>query len=369
VGPPRGGLYERLRRLAVGLAERGAAVRFVGLEPLAQAPGLTLHRVRPRGRGQPSPATLAGCLATTAWVCARHGCRLVFSPGSIYSAFLWPLRALPGRRLVTYLQGDFSRQEGARGSGAPRRALARRLDAAGSRRSDLVLAVSADLLGASGVAGTVVPYDLGPPRPPLAASTARDALGLPRATFLVGYAGAVAPIKSLDTLLRAAALVPGLHVALLGFSRQPTRLEGDLRELAADPRLLGRAHLLGWAPSERAGEFVSALDVVVLPSAHEGCPNLLLEGLARGRTCLGARVGGIEEMLVHPELLFPHGDAEALAQRLRLLRDDPGERARLRALTESRAETYRFDWEGRVFEALAAAARSGEAASSPASPS
>jgi glycosyltransferase involved in cell wall biosynthesis len=331
----------------------------VGLEALAPRPGLTFHRVRPLGRGQPSLPTLGACLATTAWVCARHGVRLVFSPGSVYSALVWPLRVLPGLRLVTYLQGDFSRQERARGSGAPRRALARRLDAAGSRRSDRVLAVSADLLRAAGVEGAVLPYDLGPPRPPLVASAAREAFGLPGEGFLAGYAGAIAPIKSLDTLLRAAARVPGVHVALLGFSGRDTPLERELRGLARDPRLQGRAHLLDWATRDRAAEFVSALDVVVLPSAHEGCPNLLLEGLARGRICLGARVGGTEEMLAHPELLFPHGDAEALARCLRLLRDDAGERARLRALGEARAEAYRFDWEGRLYEVLAAEARSG----------
>ena len=73
-----------------------------------------------------------------------------------------------------------------------------------------------------------------------------------------------------------------------------------------------------------------------------------------GRPCLGARSGGIEEMLVHDGLLFPEGDAEGLAARLKRLQEQPAEQERLVSLGRERAADYEFDWDERAAGALEA---------------
>jgi len=70
-----------------------------------------------------------------------------------------------------------------------------------------------------------------------------------------------------------------------------------------------------------------------------------------GLPCLGARSGGIQEMLVDEALLFPTGDAAA---RLSELRDEPQERERLVSLARARAATYDFDGDERAAAILEA---------------
>ena len=354
-GPPRGGCYERMQRLVRALLERGWTIHFVGpVPPVPAHPSLEFHPVA-AADGPVSLATMARCAATATGVCLGWHVRYVWTFGAAYAAVLAPLRLLPGRRMATFLRGSLGEQERARGNGALRSALAGMAEHVAVAASDAVVAVSSDLARRAGGKAIVLPNDA-----PVAGGVARveDArrdLSLPQGVFLVGYAGSVTPIKSLETLVRAVALVPDAHLAIQGFSRTDTPYERSLRDLAAQAGLGSRAHLLPWAPSARA--LLAALDVVVVPSRHEGCSNILLEAMALGRPCLGARSGGIAEMLVDEALLFPAGDSQRLAERLSELRAEPRERERLASLARARAAEYVFDWDGRATAILEAAFR------------
>lgn len=336
-----------MRRLARRLLARGWTVHFVGVAPLEPShPSLVFHPVRPRGGGHPSLQTLARCAWRASAVCLRERIRYLWSFGSAYAAILAPLRLLPRRRIVTFLRGSLVEQERAKGAGAPTLLLAGIVERAGARASDAVVAVSRELARLGGERASVLPNDVHAPAAPSDAEAARAEFSLPGSVFLAGYAGSISPVKSLETLLGAVARVPGAHLALLGFSRESAPYEGRIRGLVEELGLAPRAHLLDWAADGR--RFLAALDVVVLPSRHEGCPNVLLEAMALGRPCLGARAAGIEEVLLHEELLFPHGDAATLAARLGRLKDDPAERERMGALARERAAAFGFDWEERA---------------------
>jgi glycosyltransferase involved in cell wall biosynthesis len=277
---------------------------------------------------------------------------LVFTFGAVYTAPLVPLLWRSGTRMVTFLRGSLREQERARGSGPLRRAAAWAAERLAVLGSDRVVAVSRALARTAGARGEVLANEAAAVAAPLDAAVARRALGLPEGPFIAGYAGAIAPIKSLETLLEAGGLLPPLHVALLGFSGAESAYESRLRALAQP--LGARAHLLDWRP--HAGTLLDACDVVVLPSLDEGCPNLLLEAMARDRPCLGARCAGIEEMLVHDLLLFPPGDAWKLGKRLENLMGSRAARASATVLCRQRAEAYRFDWDARAVEVLEGAA-------------
>ena len=352
-GPARGGCYERMQRLVGSLLRRGWTVHFVGPVPPTSHPGLVFHPVGARGGGSPSLWTLALCMSRAGAVCLRHGVRDLWSFGAAYAVLLAPLRLLPGRRMATFLQGSFEEQERAKGAGILRLALARAVERAAAVASDRLFPVSRDLAERVGGRATVLPNYVRAGGPALGPENARAQLGLPVGAFLVGYAGSIAPIKGLETLVGAVALLPAAHVALLGFSAQETAYERRIRSHVAELDLGARAHLLAWAPSARP--LLSAIDVMVLPSRHEGCPNVLLEAMALGRPCLGARSGGIEEILLHDDLLFPAGDAAALAARLKALQEQPGERQRLASLGRARAAAYDFDWDERAAAALESA--------------
>jgi glycosyltransferase involved in cell wall biosynthesis len=352
-GPPRGGCYERMQRLTQGLLRRGWVVHFVGPLPLLPShPNLVFHEVRATGQGEPSLRTLARCIYKALAVCRRHRLRDVWSFGAAYTALLAPLR-WRGGRIVTFLRGSFAEQERTKGAGPLRRAAARIVERTAVAASDVTIAVSRDLADRAGGTAVVLPNDVHVTGAPPARDEARRNLGLPLDGFLVGYAGAIVPIKDLETLVAAVALVPGAHLALQGFSANETAYERRLRERVRELGLGPRSHLLAWTPGARP--LLAALDVVVVPSRHEGSPNVLLEAMALGRPCLGARSGGIEEMLVHDDLLFPAGDAGRLAARLAQLLESPAERERLASLARARATEYEFDWEARAVDLLESA--------------
>jgi glycosyltransferase involved in cell wall biosynthesis len=86
-----------------------------------------------------------------------------------------------------------------------------------------------------------------------------------------------------------------------------------------------RVTLLDPAPHHAITEWLSSLDVFVLPSVTEGCPNILMEALAAGVPCVATSVGAMPELIDDgiSGLLVPPGNASALAQAVeRILSDD-----------------------------------------------
>lgn len=145
----------------------------------------------------------------------------------------------------------------------------------------------------------------------------------PGAKVVIGFGARLAPQKRPEDLIRAAALVvpnhPEASFVIAGEgSRRPA-----YEELA---RSLGVAHavrFVGFVPDMRS--FYSSVDIVVLPSRSEGCPNVVLEGMAMRRTLVVSDSAGSREVVTDgvTGLMFPIGDVGALAAALERLLDDP----------------------------------------------
>jgi glycosyltransferase involved in cell wall biosynthesis len=89
--------------------------------------------------------------------------------------------------------------------------------------------------------------------------------------------------------------------------------------------------------SDIAG-FWTRAHVAVLPSRREGMPLSLMEAAACGRALIASDVPGCREIVVHRQtgLLFPVGDAAALADAMERLARDPQLRARYAAAARKR---------------------------------
>ncbi len=174
-------------------------------------------------------------------------------------------------------------------------------------------------------------------------------LGLPVDAFVVGCVARLESHKGVGDLVEAAARVPDpdgkLRVVVAGDGPERAALE-DL----AGARLGPRALLLGRVPDIE--DVYAAADVFCLPSHMEGFGLVYVEAAFHGVPSIGARVGGVPDVILDGEtgLLVPPGDPDALAAAIARLRDDPelcrrlGEAARARAqaeFTEERmAERY-----------------------------
>ncbi|MBI5831022.1 MAG: glycosyltransferase [Armatimonadetes bacterium] len=144
---------------------------------------------------------------------------------------------------------------------------------------------------------------------PRSQTEARARLGFMPGSWLV-YVGALRGVKRLDVLLQALALVPDVHLAVVGDGDQAQPLRSLARSLGLDARV----HWAGARPHDEVPDFLAAADAVVLSSDREGTPTILTEALAMGRPVVATAVGGIPELVGDLARLAPPGQPQALAQ-------------------------------------------------------
>ncbi|MDH2325821.1 glycosyltransferase [Cereibacter sp. SYSU M97828] len=131
--------------------------------------------------------------------------------------------------------------------------------------------------------------------------------------------------KNHRTLLAAIARLPGnVRLRLAGTGPEERAIRRHIARLGLEAELLGHRSDI---PALMAGA-----DVLVLPSAFEGLPLVVLEAMALGCPVVATRIGGVVEALGadHPWLV-PPGDSRALAAALADALGAPERRAQVAA--------------------------------------
>ena len=149
------------------------------------------------------------------------------------------------------------------------------------------------------------------------------------------YLGTLLPFKGVGTLLQALARTGPHPFHVLGDGSSRAGLEAQARALGLSDRVVFRGFVQG-ADLER--EIAGARYAVVPSECYENLPYAALELMARGIPVAAAAIGGLPELVRDGEtgLLFPAGNADALAERIARLRDDAPLRARLGARARER---------------------------------
>ncbi len=188
---------------------------------------------------------------------------------------------------------------------------------------------------------------------------ARRALGLTPEQVAVGIVGNFGPVKRLELFLQAAAVLgPGLpHVrfVIVGGEVFPEHRGRDaaLRAEAGRHGVEERVRFLG--VREDMPAVMDALDMLVSTSEVEACSRSILEAMASGIPVIGADAGGTPELIVPGEtgLLFPVGDARALASAIRRLAEDaPLRKAMGRAGRIAAQARFNIEQQVRAIETL-----------------
>lgn len=142
----------------------------------------------------------------------------------------------------------------------------------------------------------------------------RESLGCDTECILLLYVGRLIPLKRLKDLMRAAHILEkrGLQVVPLISGTGP--LEDELRSLA---RTLGlRAHFAGFVNQSQLAPYLTAADLLVLPSAQETWGLVVNEAMASGLPAVVSDAVGCAPDLIEDGLtgaIYPVGNAEALA--------------------------------------------------------
>ena len=152
-----------------------------------------------------------------------------------------------------------------------------------------------------------------------------------------------------------AASLPGLEVVLSAVSR--LRLDCHLTVIGGGPMLdalrakaeslmLGdRVAFLGDLPHPKKMEYLRAAKAYIEPTGRHGFPALSLHALSEGCPVIGVKAGAVDELIRDGEngLLYPPGDAQALAERILTLATTPG--LSLRFIAEGVRTVERHSWD------------------------
>jgi glycosyltransferase involved in cell wall biosynthesis len=174
----------------------------------------------------------------------------------------------------------------------------------------------------------------------------RRELGLRNGTKLIGTVANVRQSKGYEFFIQAARKVidtrPDVRFVASG-DIDPV-LGKPLFESIEKLGLKERFLFLGFRTD--VPEFLSELDVFVLPSVSEGFPLVALEAMASSRPVVVTRSGGPQEIVDDGKtgFLVPPADSGALAQKICELLDNPGRAAALgRAAQEKVASAFTLD--------------------------
>jgi glycosyltransferase involved in cell wall biosynthesis len=147
----------------------------------------------------------------------------------------------------------------------------------------------------------------------------------PEAPFILGYVGRLVEQKGLPTLIEALSLLPEqCRIVLVGYGPMRNTLEEQAQRLGVADRVVFK----GGVPTYQVPQEMQAMDALVLPSLSrpnwtEQFGRVLIEAMACETPVIGSGSGEIPIVIADAGLVFPEGNAQALAACVQQLLDDP----------------------------------------------
>ena len=191
---------------------------------------------------------------------------------------------------------------------------------------------------------------------PIPPAVAKERVGIPPNDKNIIFAGRIEPLKGIDTLLRAMALiqqrypeaVKGVCVAIIGgdpWAETPDAEMARLQELRRELGITDIVTFLGAKDQEILPNYYAAAEMVIMPSHYESFGMVALEAMAMGTPVIASEVGGLAFLVRDDENGFhvPSRDPEALAERIYCLLTDEACRDRLGR--QARYYALQYDWE------------------------
>ncbi len=152
--------------------------------------------------------------------------------------------------------------------------------------------------------------------------------------FVVGFVGRFVPEKGLKTVLRALATLKDLPWTLVLLGRGP--MKAELAALATELALRDRIRWVESVPHDDVPRYINLMDTLLLPSEttydfktltaagwKEQFGHVIIEAMACRVAVIGSDSGEIPHVIGDSGLVFPEGKAEALADCLSKLINQP----------------------------------------------
>lgn len=183
---------------------------------------------------------------------------------------------------------------------------------------------------------------------------AKIRLGLDAHKIMLLFVGRIEPLKGLETLLRAIAILRDrgvcecnqLMLAIIGGEPDDAiTANAELERLRQLRHALGIADLvtfMGKQDQDALPDYYAAAEVLVMPSHYESFGMVALEAMACGTPVIASQVGGLAYLVRHGQTGFhvPDRDPEALADRICAIITDPLKRAHMGGEAADAARDY-----------------------------
>jgi len=141
---------------------------------------------------------------------------------------------------------------------------------------------------------------------PMNKETARLELGLDHQKIIL-FVGRLDPLKGLEQLLKALAMLRGKEMPLLivigGDEYSESKIQ-SLQELAAGLKVQDSQRFLGAVAQKKLPLFYNAADICIMPSYYESFGLVALESLACGTPIIATDVGNMGNIIRHREAGF-----------------------------------------------------------------
>ncbi len=170
---------------------------------------------------------------------------------------------------------------------------------------------------------------------PIPRLTAKQMIGIPPQRKNILFAGRIEPLKGIDTLLEAIALLKARHitdlsdtcVTIIGGNPWADTLDEEMERLQRMSLELGLDDLVAFAGARDQHVlpyYYAAAEMVVMPSHYESFGMVALEAMAMGTPVIASEVGGLAYVVRdgYNGFLVPRRDAQALARRIADLLND-----------------------------------------------
>jgi glycosyltransferase involved in cell wall biosynthesis len=184
----------------------------------------------------------------------------------------------------------------------------------------------------------VIPNGIDVDRYPARSAVDLTGLGLPPNRRAVTYVGRLDRQKGVRWLVETApewlAQLPNHDLLLVGKGPEQPALVALSEKLGVASRI----HLSGWRSD--VPEILRASNLLVLPSAWEGMPNVVLEAMASGLPVVATDVEGVRELLgpAAEAQVVPGGNSQAFSERIVAIASNPELAASLGQENRCRAE-------------------------------
>lgn len=143
---------------------------------------------------------------------------------------------------------------------------------------------------------------------------------------IIGIAARLYPVKSIDTIVKAARLVKDKSSKIKFLIGGDGEDQKQLEALTASLELTDTVFFLGWL--DDPNELMSSIDISVLTSISESFPYSILEGARFKKATISSKVGGIPDLIENGRngYLFEPGDYKRFSELILELAEDEKKR-------------------------------------------